>query len=607
MAAGEDALADQEGGFSQPPVGLFLQPAHCGTMQPGPGGETGRRKGLKIPRPQGCAGSTPALGTTVVGGGMRDRVRNLFVNLFPARYLAFLACLALSVLSVWRAQTDHDWWWGAAIFGALSAIGIIDVFQRRHTVSRNYPVLAHFRYFLESIGPEIRQYFIEPDTQKNPFSRLQRALIYQRAKGQRDTRPFGTQADVYATNYEWINHSVRPAAIDSHDFRIVIGAECAHPYSASVFNISAMSFGSLSANAILALNEGAQRGNFYHDTGEGSISRHHRAKGGDLVWEVASGYFGCRNDDGSFSAERFTENARSPQVKMIEIKLSQGAKPGHGGVLPAAKVSAEIAEARGIRQGVDCISPASHSEFSTPVGLLEFVARLRELSGGKPTGFKLAIGHPWEWFGIAKAMQRTGILPDFIVVDGGEGGTGAAPAEFIDHVGVPLREALLLVHNTLVGLDLRSRIRIGAAGKITSAYELARIIALGCIQSLSCHTDRCPSGVATQDPLRQRALDVETKAMRVYRFHQNTLHALKELLAAAGLSHPEELGPEHIIRRLSPTQISSLAGLYRYLKPGELLRGVPDHVVFQEFWMAASADAFSPPSQVAELRRSKLE
>ena len=541
--------------------------------------------------------------------------------LLSARLWGFALCVALFVLSSVATVWNHGWFWAALVFGALVAVGIYDIMQRRRAVSRNYPVLAHFRYFLESIGPEIRQYFIERDTEENPFSRLQRSIVYQRAKGERDTRPFGTQADVYANDYEWINHSMRPTEIATHDFRIVIGPDCAQPYSASVFNISAMSFGSLSGNAIRALNSGAKMGNFYHDTGEGSISRHHRANGGDLTWEVASGYFGCRNADGTFSEEKFIEAARDPQVKMIEIKLSQGAKPGHGGVLPAAKVSAEIAEARGVPQGVDCISPAKHSAFSTPIGLLQFVARLRELSGGKPTGFKLAIGHPWEWFGIAKAMRQTGILPDFIVVDGGEGGTGAAPMEFIDHVGVPLREALLLVHNTLVGLELRGRIRIGAAGKITSAYDLARIIALGadwgnaargfmfaigCIQSQSCHTDRCPTGVATQDPQRQKALDVETKAMRVFRFHQNTLRALKELLAAAGLNHPQELGPEHIISRVSATEVRSLASLYKFLDPGALLRGVPEHAVFKDFWESASAEEFAPPSKLLELRNSKL-
>ncbi len=538
-----------------------------------------------------------------------------------ARLWGFAACLALLVLSAVEMRWDTSWGWGVLLFGILAVVGVFDLVQRRRAVSRNYPVLAHIRYFLESIGPEIRQYFIERDTEENPFSRLQRSIVYQRAKGERDTRPFGTQIDVYGTDHEWINHSVCPAEIESHDFRIVIGPDRAQPYSASVFNISAMSFGSLSGNAIRALNAGAKMGNFYHDTGEGSISVHHRAHGGDLTWEVASGYFGCRNQDGSFNEEKFAEHARDPQVKMIEIKLSQGAKPGHGGVLPAAKVSAEIAEARGVPQGVDCISPAKHSAFSTPIGLLQFVDKLRDLSGGKPTGFKLALGHPWEWFGMAKAMHETGILPDFIVVDGGEGGTGAAPAEFIDHVGVPLREALLLVHNTLVGLNLRGHIRIGAAGKITSAYELARILALGadwanaargfmfaigCIQSQNCHTDRCPTGVATQDPRRQQALDVETKGMRVFRFHQNTLRALKELLAAAGLSHPEELGPEHIISRVSPTEVRSLAALYNFLEPGALLRGASGHAVFEEFWESASAAAFAPPSKVAELRRSKL-
>jgi glutamate synthase domain-containing protein 2 len=537
-----------------------------------------------------------------------------------SRLLGFAVCVLLFVLCCVEYQWNTSWGWGAVLFGCLIAVGIHDLIQRKRAVSHNYPVLAHIRYFLESVGPEIRQYFIERDTEENPFSRLQRSIVYQRAKGERDTRPFGTQLDVYANDHEWINHSVCPTEIHVHDFRITIGAGRAQPYSASVFNVSAMSFGSLSGNAIRALNAGAKMGNFYHDTGEGSISVHHRANGGDLVWEVASGYFGCRNQDGSFSEEKFIAAAREPQVKMIEIKLSQGAKPGHGGVLPAAKVSREIAEARGVPQGVDCVSPAKHSAFSTPVGLLQFVDRLRTLSGGKPTGFKLALGHPWEWFGIAKAMQQTGIVPDFIVVDGGEGGTGAAPAEFIDHVGVPLREALLLVHNTLVGLNLRDRIKIGAAGKVTSAYELARIIALGadwcnaargfmfaigCIQSQSCHTDRCPTGVATQDPLRQRALDIDTKAMRVFRFHENTLRALKELLEAAGLEHPDELGPEHIIMRVSPTEIRSYSSLYNYIEPGALLNGASGHALFEEFWDAASAEAFAPPISVAALRGSK--
>ena len=536
------------------------------------------------------------------------------------RYLAYAATLLLAVTMLVLAAFWPIAWLGVAVFGALALLGTWDLLQTRSTLRRNYPVLAHFRYGLESVGPEIRQYFIEGDTAEVPFSRQQRSLVYQRAKGVMDVVPFGSQQDVYGVDYEWINHSMAPTHVDSHDFRVVIGAASAQPYSASVFNISAMSFGALSANAVRALNEGARRGGFYHDTGEGSISPYHREKGGDLVWEIGSGYFGCRDEQGRFSEERFVENACSPQVKMIELKLSQGAKPGHGGVLPAAKVSAEIAATRGVPMGHDCVSPATHSAFSTPVGLLQFIARLRELSGGKPTGFKLAIGHPWEWFGIAKAMHETGLLPDFIVVDGAEGGTGAAPAEFIDHVGVPMREALLLVHNTLVGLNLRDRVRVGAAGKIISAFDIARtmamgadwcnagrgfMFALGCIQSQSCHNDRCPTGVATQDPARWRHLDVADKSVRVQQFHDNTLKALRDMLCAAGLEHPRQLGPEHILRRVSPIEVRSLASLYRFLEPGELLEGVPSHAVFRDFWAEARSDAFAPPRRVSALCDTK--
>ncbi len=538
-----------------------------------------------------------------------------------SRYAALFASLALTVACmVAAALLGAAWVWGVVLFGGVAALGMWDLLQTRSTLRRNYPILAHFRYGLESIGPEMRQYFIESDTAEVPYSRQQRALIYQRAKAVNDTRPFGTQQDVYGSEYEWINHSVLPTHIPSEDFRIRIGARSAQPYDASVFNISAMSFGALSANAIRALNEGARRGGFYHDTGEGSISPYHREHGGDLVWEIGSGYFGCRDDDGGFSEERFAANARDPQVKMIELKLSQGAKPGHGGVLPAAKVSAEISATRGVRQGVDCVSPARHAAFSTPIGLLEFIARMRELSGGKPVGFKLAIGHPWEWFAIAKAMHETGILPDFIVVDGGEGGTGAAPAEFIDHVGVPMHEALMLVHNTLVGLELRDRIRIGAAGRIASAFDIARTLAmgadwcnaargfmfaLGCIQAQSCHTSRCPTGIATQDPSRWRKLDVPDKATRVHQFHRNTLKALRELLCAAGLEHPSELGPEHILRRVSPFEVRSLGALYSFIAPGALLDGTADHAVFREYWAQARSDAFAPCARTREMRGSK--
>lgn len=536
------------------------------------------------------------------------------------RYLAYGLCILLALLSLALSFHWHAWGWPAGLFGALALLGTWDLLQTRSTLRRNYPVLAHFRYGLESVGPEIRQYFIEGDTAEVPFSRQQRSLVYQRAKGVMDVVPFGSQQDVYSVDYEWINHSLAPTQVDSHDFRITIGANTAHPYSASVFNISAMSFGALSANAIRALNEGARRGGFYHDTGEGSISPYHLEHGGDLVWEIGSGYFGCRDEQGGFSEERFVQNACLPSVKMIEIKLSQGAKPGHGGVLPAAKVSPEIAATRGVPMGHDCVSPARHSAFSTPVELLQFVARLRELSGGKPTGFKLAIGHPWEWFGIAKAMQETGLLPDFIVVDGAEGGTGAAPAEFIDHVGVPMHEALLLVHNTLVGLKLRERIRLGAAGKVISAFDIARTMAmgadwcnsargfmfsLGCIQSQSCHNDRCPTGVATQDPSRWKHLDVGDKSVRVQHFHDNTLKALRDMLCAAGLEHPQQLGPEHILRRVSPIEVRSLAMLYRFLEPGELLDRIPAHAVFQQFWAEARSDAFSPPARVRALQDSK--
>ena len=537
------------------------------------------------------------------------------------RYLAYAMSIVLTALALVIALTQQSaWWWGVGIFAALAVLGTWDLLQTRSTLRRNYPILAHFRYGLESVGPEMRQYFIEGDTAEVPFSRQQRALVYQRAKGVNDVVPFGSQQSVYSLDYEWLNHSLAPVQIPSHDFRIIIGGETAQPYSASVFNISAMSFGSLSANAIRALNAGARRGHFSHDTGEGSISTYHREPGGDLVWEIGSGYFGCRADDGSFSEERFAANANTPQVKMIEIKLSQGAKPGHGGVLPAAKVSHEIAITRGVPMGVDCVSPATHSAFSTPKGLLEFVARLRTLSGGKPTGFKLAIGHPWEWFGIAKAMQETGLLPDYIVVDGAEGGTGAAPAEFIDHVGVPMHEALMLVHNTLVGLDLRDRIRIGAAGRITSAFDIARtmamgadwcnagrgfMFALGCIQAQSCHNDKCPTGVATQNPSRWRALDVEDKSIRVQQYHDNTLKALRDLLGAAGLEHPQQLGPEHILRRISPVEIRSLGVLFNFLEPGALLNRIPEHAVFRDFWADARSDSFAPPARIRALRDSK--
>jgi len=526
---------------------------------------------------------------------------------FPVRYTFWLLCgigLLLS-LFVWVGFGVGGWL--ALLFLFLVGIGFRDTHQTRHSVLRNYPVIGHLRFLLEFIRPEMRQYFIEGDNEAAPFSRQQRSLVYQRAKGDADKRPFGTQMDVGAVGYEWINHSMLPTQIPTHDFRVLIGAGRAQPYNASLFNISAMSFGALSANAIMALNSGAKRGNFGHDTGEGSISRYHREHGGDLIWEIGSGYFGCRNDDGSFSEERFIANATEPQVRMIELKLSQGAKPGHGGVLPGPKVTLEIAAARGVKPWVDCVSPASHSAFATPIEMMLFIERLRTLSGGKPTGFKLCIGHPWEWFAIAKAMLETGITPDFIVVDGAEGGTGAAPLEFTDHVGAPLQEGLLLVHNTLVGLNLRQQVKLGCAGKVVSAFDIARMLALGadwcnaargfmfalgCIQAQSCHSGKCPTGVTTQDPQRARALVVPTKAERVYHFHQNTLYALKELVQAAGLDDPSQITAAHIVRRSAEQSVKLLDSLLPFVKPGELLRGELSQQVFRSYWPLAQAASF---------------
>lgn len=546
---------------------------------------------------------------------------------FPTRYSAFALCVVgLVACLAFVLMSPHLWlaWVGLVVFAVLAGTGVHDLRQTRHAILRNYPVIGHLRFLLEYIRPEMRQYFIESDAEAAPFSRAQRSLVYQRAKGEPDNRPFGTQLDVTIAGYEWINHSMQPTQLANHDFRIVIGGTpqpadgnaaqvCTQPYSASVFNISAMSFGALSANAILALNQGAKMGGFAHDTGEGSISQHHRVHGGDLIWEIGSGYFGCRNDDGTFNEERFTANARDPQVKMIEVKLSQGAKPGHGGVLPAPKVTPEIAAARGVPVGVDCISPSSHSAFTTPTEMMHFIAKLRELSGGKPTGFKFCLGHPWEWFAIVKAMQATGITPDFIVVDGAEGGTGAAPVEFSDHVGAPLQEGLLLVHNTLVGVNLRHRIKIGCAAKVITAFDVARMMALGadwcnaargfmmalgCIQAQSCHTGHCPTGVTTQDPLRQQALVVPTKADRVRNFHRSTLHALQELVQAAGLDHPQQITAHHIVRRISDTEVRLLSNLVMQVQPGALLGALDaQHNVFRTYWPLASAESFQPVTQ----------
>jgi len=530
------------------------------------------------------------------------------------RYAVFVGCVACTLICL-PLLMKWDWLWPLpASTGALSLLGLIDLLQQPHAVRRNYPVIGNIRYLFEAIRPEIRQYLLESDSDPLPFSRAQRSLVYQRAKNLPSDKPFGTLTNVYDPGFEFIGHSMRPADPGNPDeYRVTIGGpQCTQPYSASVFNISAMSFGSLSANAIRALNMGAKRGNFSHDTGEGSISPYHREAGGDLVWELGSGYFGCRTEDGRFDPERFARQALDPQVKMVEIKLSQGAKPGHGGILPRHKITPEIAQTRGIPMGRDCISPSSHSAFSTPVELMRFIQQLRELCAGKPVGIKLCLGHPWEFMGIAKAMLATGILPDFIVVDGKEGGTGAAPMEFTNHIGVPLREGLLFVHNTLVGLNLRDKIRIGASGKIISAFDIASVLALGadwansargfmfaigCIQSQSCHTNKCPTGVATQDALRQRALVVPDKATRVHNFHRNTLKALSEMLAAAGLQHPSQVGPEHLVRRISATEIKLYSQLHAFLKPGQLLDPGMEGEFYARMWALARSDDFAPNAQ----------
>ena len=545
---------------------------------------------------------------------------NRFLNSLPLRYGALIVSVVVFGASLYTQTTAGKGLWWLIASAVLVLVGLHDLLQKPHAILRNYPIMGHFRFLFEFIRPEIRQYFIEGDNEAQPFSRAQRSLVYQRAKGQVDNRPFGTQLDVGQQGYEWVNHSMQPSKLGSHDFRVWIGGSpekaqeghepCTRPYHASVFNISAMSFGALSGNAIQALNQGARMGGFIHDTGEGSISQYHRMHGGDLIWEVASGYFGCRNADGTFSEEKFVANATDPQVKMIELKLSQGAKPGHGGMLPGAKVTPEIAAARGIPVGVDCISPSSHSAFSTPVELMQFIGKLRRLSGGKPTGFKFCVGHPWEWFAMVKAMLETNITPDFIVVDGAEGGTGAAPVEFVDHVGVPLQEGLLLVHNTLLGVNLRHRIKIGAAGKVITAFDIARMMALGadwcnsgrgfmmalgCIQAQSCHTGTCPTGVTTQDAVRQQALVVPDKATRVANFHKNTLHALQELVQAAGLKHPNEITAHHIVRRLDDTQVSLLSNLILRVEPGGLLQNLQrQHKVFKNYWPLATAQSFQP-------------
>lgn len=533
---------------------------------------------------------------------------NIKNNMKINRYIPFIGAGVATVATVGAAamgEMNPVW---SAIPAALFALGLRDTMQTKHSILRNYPIMGHFRYLIESIRPELRQYIVESDDEETPFSRADRSLAYQRAKGETDVQAFGTKINVMKPAHEWISHSISTTNIESSDFRIVVGETRKQPYNMSVLNISAMSFGSLSANAIRALNWGAKMGNFAHDTGEGSVSTYHREYGGDLIWEIGSGYFGCRNDDGTFNPEAFKKTATEPQIKMIEIKLSQGAKPGHGGVLPASKITPEIAATRGIKMGVDCVSPSSHSQFSTPLGLVQFIAQLRELSGDKPVGFKFCVGHPWEFFAICKAMIETGIYPDFIVVDGAEGGTGAAPKEFADHIGTPLQEGLVFVHNTLVGLNIRDKIKLGASGKIITAFDMARAFALGadwinsgrgflfslgCIQALSCSSGNCPTGIATQDPKRQKALVVPEKSKRVYSFHHNSLHALQEVLQAAGVYHPRELKPHHINKRISANEVALLSSVIHFNKPGDLLNKNCKDKTFETWWEKSQSTSFA--------------
>jgi glutamate synthase domain-containing protein 2 len=542
-----------------------------------------------------------------------------------ARFLVFTSVVAIALILLFADLDGYSSIYVVIplmLFTVFALIGIHDVIQTRHAVLRNYPLMAHIRFILEEIRPEIRQYFLESEKDGTPFSRDKRAIVYQRAKRALDKRPFGTQNDVYSSGYEWLDHSMAPKPVVKEPFRVAIGGpDCGKPYSASIFNISAMSFGALSANAILALNGGAKKGNFAHDTGEGGYSPYHQKHNGDIIWEIGSGYFSCRNADGTFSPEKFETHAKNDQIKMVELKLSQGAKPGHGGVLPGAKVSPEIAATRGVPEGVDCISPSRHSAFSTPIEMMQFIATMRKLSGGKPAGFKLCIGHPWEFLAVCKAMLETEIYPDFIVVDGKEGGTGAAPLEFTDHLGMPMREGLNFVHNALIGINARDRIKLGAAGKIISAFDVACVMALGadwcnsargfmfalgCIQSQSCHTDKCPTGVSTQDRVRQRALVVPDKAERVFNFQRATIEALAELVAAAGLDHPTQFSPAHFSRRISPHEVKSFAELYPSLTPGELIAGTSDRR-FETAWAMASAKEFRAVAPAARTVQATID
>jgi len=503
-------------------------------------------------------------------------------------------------------------YWALLIFVPIIILGYHDMFQTKRAIMRNYPVLGRGRYVMEILRPGIYQYFIESDTNGTPINRQFRSIVYARSKQELASNPFGTQINVYDEGYEWMNHSI--GAIDHHELnnnpRVIIGGpDCRHPYAASLLNVSAMSFGSLSSAAIEALNGGAKIGGFAHNTGEGGISPYHKKQGGDLIYQIGTGYFGCRNKEGGFDAEFYKERVANPSVKMIELKLSQGAKPGHGGILPGKKNTKEIAKIRNVNPGETVLSPPYHKEFNTPIGLLNFIKKLRDLSGGKPIGFKLCVGHRNEFLAICKAMIKTGIKPDFIAVDGAEGGTGAAPLEFSNSVGTPFKEGLAFVHDSLVGFDLKKDITIIAAGKIITGFHVvkalalgadvcysarAMMLALGCIQALECNTNHCPTGVATQDKELVAGLNVNNKKQRVANYHRETINSLIELMAAGGIRDPKDIGRHQIYRRNNINEISSLAQIYPVMKLGALLDISTAPESFKVYLDMADAESFAP-------------
>ncbi len=523
------------------------------------------------------------------------------------QYYLILSALGIASL-IFIPQYWASYAWMALLIIPYILVGFYDLFISRSNVLRNYPVIGHLRYGLEFISPEIRQYFVETEHSGRPFNREQRVLVYRRSEGQPDFQPFGTQFDVDTVGYETAAHSLSPKVVPEAEARTVVGGpECKKPYSASRLNISAMSFGALSPNAIEALNSGAKLGNFAHNTGEGGLSKYHLAGGGDIFWQIGTGYFGCRTKDGHFDPAQFAERAKHDAVKMIEIKLSQGAKPSHGGVLPGAKVDKEIAEVRGVPIGEDCVSPPTHSTFSNPRGLLEYVVQLRELCGGKPVGFKLCVGRRSEFMGVCKAMLETGITPDFITVDGSEGGTGAAPLEFSDRLGMTANEGLIFVHNCLVGIDKREKVKLISSGKVVNGFDMVQKIALGadmcnaartmlfaigCIQAVRCNTNTCPSGVATQDWRRMRAVVVNQRKYNVANFHGENIRSFLDLVGAMGVASPDDLTPFHINRRIANETEKTYGELYEYLEPGELLDTSGRDNGFRKFWALAEADTF---------------